>query len=107
MPSPRIRARPVPARGKPTPRPLPRTHSVLWTPPVLAWLSTCVRALGRSMAAAGTAGRGWGRPGRGRHEVAPGLEHAGSCSPAWALPASPWEGDSRGASAAEGSTGQA
>lgn len=29
-----------------------RTHSVLWTPPVLAWLSTWVKALGRSMPAA-------------------------------------------------------
>ena len=25
------------------------TYSVLWTPPVLAWLSTCVRALGFNM----------------------------------------------------------
>lgn len=29
-----------------------RTHRVLWTPPVLAWLSTWVKALGRSMPAA-------------------------------------------------------
>lgn len=78
--------------GKSRPPPAPRTHSVLWTPPVLAWLSTCVRALGRSMATAGTAGRGWGRAGRGRHEAAPASEHSGGCSPGRALPVSPWEG---------------
>lgn len=78
--------------GEGRPPPAPRTHSVLWTPPVLAWLSTCVRALGRSMATAGIAGRGWGRGGRGRHETAPGSEHPGGCSPGRALPVSPWRG---------------